>query len=89
MDTFNNIQLAISVTKGEVSFTLKMSPEMAPHVQIVAYTVLHSERMIAHRADFPTEKCFSHKVRGRTWRSGRTWKIKEISSESSGLGVVK
>ncbi|XP_036942928.1 alpha-2-macroglobulin-P-like [Acanthopagrus latus] len=50
------------VTEGEVSFTLKASPEIAPVVQVVAYTVLPSETVIAHSADFSTEKCFSNKV---------------------------
>uniref|UniRef100_A0A671UZM6 Alpha-2-macroglobulin domain-containing protein n=1 Tax=Sparus aurata TaxID=8175 RepID=A0A671UZM6_SPAAU len=59
-----NIQLlfAVSVTEGEVSFTLKASPEIAPVVQVVAYTVLPSETVIAHSADFSTEKCLSNKV---------------------------
>ncbi|XP_038548732.1 alpha-2-macroglobulin-like isoform X4 [Micropterus salmoides] len=51
-----------SVTEGEVSFKLTVSAEMAPQVQVVAYAVLPSETVIAHRADFSTEKCFSHKV---------------------------
>ncbi|XP_045930043.1 alpha-2-macroglobulin-like, partial [Micropterus dolomieu] len=51
-----------SVTEGEVSFKLTVSAEMAPQVQVVAYTVLPSETVIAHSADFSTEKCFSHKV---------------------------
>ncbi|XP_067449972.1 alpha-2-macroglobulin-like [Thunnus thynnus] len=50
------------VTEGEVSFQLKVSPEMAPEVQVVAYAVLPSETIIAHSADFSTEKCLSHKV---------------------------
>uniref|UniRef100_A0A3Q1J6W2 Alpha-2-macroglobulin bait region domain-containing protein n=1 Tax=Anabas testudineus TaxID=64144 RepID=A0A3Q1J6W2_ANATE len=52
----------VSVNEGEVSFKLKMSPEMAPEVQIVAYAVLPNEKMFANSADFSTEKCFSHKV---------------------------
>nr|XP_046244328.1 alpha-2-macroglobulin-like [Scatophagus argus] len=51
-----------SVNEGEVSFTLEVSPEMAPYVQVVAYTALSNEIVIAHSADFPTEKCFSHEV---------------------------
>ncbi|XP_070762047.1 alpha-2-macroglobulin-like [Enoplosus armatus] len=50
------------VTEGEVSFQLKVSAEMAPMVQVVAYAVLSNESVIAHRADFSTDKCFSHKV---------------------------
>lgn len=58
---------AFSVSEGEVSFKLKVSPEMAPDVRVVAYAVLPSENVIAHSADFSTEKCFGHKVseRGR------------------------
>uniref|UniRef100_A0A7N8XN56 Alpha-2-macroglobulin-like n=1 Tax=Mastacembelus armatus TaxID=205130 RepID=A0A7N8XN56_9TELE len=52
----------VSVTESEVSFKLKVSPEMAPFVQVVAYAVLPSKTMIAKSADFSTEKCFSNKV---------------------------
>uniref|UniRef100_A0A4W6FEE1 Alpha-2-macroglobulin-like n=1 Tax=Lates calcarifer TaxID=8187 RepID=A0A4W6FEE1_LATCA len=48
--------------QGEVSFKLSVPPEMAPDVQVVAYAILPSENVIAHSADFSTEKCFSHKV---------------------------
>uniref|UniRef100_A0A3Q1K3Z3 Alpha-2-macroglobulin-like n=1 Tax=Anabas testudineus TaxID=64144 RepID=A0A3Q1K3Z3_ANATE len=51
-----------SVNEGEVSLKLKVSPEMAPEVQVVAYAVLPSETVIATSSDFSTEKCFSHKV---------------------------
>nr|XP_020457682.1 alpha-1-macroglobulin-like [Monopterus albus] len=57
-----------SVTEGEVSFKLKVSPKMAPVVQIVAYVVLPSETVIANSADFPTEKCFSNK--DNRWNKG-------------------
>uniref|UniRef100_A0A671U9S6 Alpha-2-macroglobulin-like n=1 Tax=Sparus aurata TaxID=8175 RepID=A0A671U9S6_SPAAU len=51
-----------SVTEGELSFKLKVSAEIAPDVQIVAYAILPSETVIAHSADFSTEKCFSNEV---------------------------
>ncbi|XP_054590976.2 alpha-2-macroglobulin-like [Nothobranchius furzeri] len=51
-----------SVNQGEMSFKLTVSPDMAPNVQIVAYAVLPSKNVIAHSADFDTEKCFSNKV---------------------------
>ncbi|KAM6987443.1 alpha-2-macroglobulin-like [Tautogolabrus adspersus] len=51
-----------TVTEGEMSFKFRVSPEMSPDVQVVAYAVLPSETVIAHSADFSTEKCFSHKV---------------------------
>uniref|UniRef100_A0A3B3VEF6 Alpha-2-macroglobulin-like n=1 Tax=Poecilia latipinna TaxID=48699 RepID=A0A3B3VEF6_9TELE len=51
-----------SVTEGEVSFKLTVSPDMAPVIQVVAYAVLPSKNVIAHSAEFSTEKCFSNKV---------------------------
>ena len=52
----------VSVNEGEVSFTLMVSPDMAPDVQVVAYAVLPSENVVAHSADFSVEKCFGNKV---------------------------
>uniref|UniRef100_A0A667YR39 Alpha-2-macroglobulin bait region domain-containing protein n=1 Tax=Myripristis murdjan TaxID=586833 RepID=A0A667YR39_9TELE len=57
-----SILVCFAVTSGEVSFEVKVSPDMAPLVQVVAYAVLPSETVIAHSADFSTEKCFSNKV---------------------------
>lgn len=62
MIAVNNSWFVVSVTEGEVSFKLKVSAEIAPDVQIVAYAILPSETVIAHSADFSTEKCFSNKV---------------------------
>uniref|UniRef100_A0A3P8V405 Alpha-2-macroglobulin-like n=2 Tax=Cynoglossus semilaevis TaxID=244447 RepID=A0A3P8V405_CYNSE len=50
------------VTEGELSFKLYIRPEMAPEIQVVVYTVLPSETVLADSADFSTEKCFKHKV---------------------------
>uniref|UniRef100_A0A8D3ECJ0 Si:ch211-212c13.8 n=1 Tax=Scophthalmus maximus TaxID=52904 RepID=A0A8D3ECJ0_SCOMX len=50
------------VMEGKVSFKLNVQPEIAPGVQVVAYAVLPSENVIAHKVDFSVEKCFSHKV---------------------------
>ncbi|CAL8360370.1 unnamed protein product [Merluccius merluccius] len=50
------------VTKGEVTIKVKVSPDMAPLVQVVAYTSLPSENVIAHKLDFDTEKCFANQV---------------------------
>ncbi|XP_028429998.1 alpha-2-macroglobulin [Perca flavescens] len=50
------------VNEGEVSCKLTVSPDMAPDVQVVAYSVLPSETVIANSADFSTEQCFSQKV---------------------------
>uniref|UniRef100_A0A667YQQ0 Alpha-2-macroglobulin-like n=1 Tax=Myripristis murdjan TaxID=586833 RepID=A0A667YQQ0_9TELE len=54
--------VCFAVTSGEVFFEVEVSPDMAPLVQVVAYAVLPSETVIAHSADFSTEKCFSNKV---------------------------
>ncbi|KAJ3590956.1 hypothetical protein NHX12_008904 [Muraenolepis orangiensis] len=50
------------VTKGEVTITLTVSPDLAPLVQVVVYASLPSENVIAHSADFDTEKCFANQV---------------------------
>uniref|UniRef100_A0AAZ1X9D9 Alpha-2-macroglobulin bait region domain-containing protein n=1 Tax=Oreochromis aureus TaxID=47969 RepID=A0AAZ1X9D9_OREAU len=50
-----------SVTEGQVNFEFRVSPEMAPEFQLVAYAVLPSEDVIAHSANFSTDKCFSNK----------------------------
>lgn len=54
--------LCVSVNEGEVSLRLTVSPEMTPDIQIVAYAVLPNENVIAHSAEFSTEKCFTNKV---------------------------
>ncbi|KAM9318614.1 alpha-2-macroglobulin-like [Pholidichthys leucotaenia] len=51
-----------SVNEGVVSFKLRASAEMTPDIKVVAYVVLSGENVIADRANFPTEKCFSNKV---------------------------
>ncbi|XP_005937451.1 alpha-2-macroglobulin-like protein 1 [Haplochromis burtoni] len=51
-----------TVNEGEVSLKLTVSPEMTPDIQIVAYAVLPSENVIAHSAEFSTEKCFTNMV---------------------------
>uniref|UniRef100_A0A8C8D407 Uncharacterized protein n=1 Tax=Oncorhynchus tshawytscha TaxID=74940 RepID=A0A8C8D407_ONCTS len=40
----------------------ELVPEMAPVVQVLVYSMLPSETVIAHSMNFPTEKCFRHKV---------------------------
>ncbi|XP_054884621.1 alpha-2-macroglobulin-like [Poeciliopsis prolifica] len=50
------------VNEGVVSFKLHVSPEMAPVIHVVAYAVLSNQNVIAHNAEFSTEKCFSNKV---------------------------
>lgn len=58
--------VSLSVTEGSISFNVKMSPELSPALQVIAYVVLPSENVIAHKADFTVTKCFLNKVGGRT-----------------------
>ncbi|KAM8853867.1 alpha-2-macroglobulin-P-like [Synchiropus picturatus] len=50
------------VVKGEITFPLSVTADMAPVVQVVAYTVLPSETVIADSEDFSTRKCFNNKA---------------------------
>uniref|UniRef100_A0A3P9CYR2 Alpha-2-macroglobulin-like n=1 Tax=Maylandia zebra TaxID=106582 RepID=A0A3P9CYR2_9CICH len=62
VDLWMHVWTCVSVNEGQVSFKVRVSPEMAPEFQVVAYAVLPSEDVIAHSADFSTDKCFSNKV---------------------------
>uniref|UniRef100_A0A8C8CWS4 Alpha-2-macroglobulin-like n=1 Tax=Oncorhynchus tshawytscha TaxID=74940 RepID=A0A8C8CWS4_ONCTS len=53
---------SLVLTEGEVTLKLAVVPEMAPVVQVLVYSMLPSETVIAHSMNFPTEKCFRHKV---------------------------
>lgn len=61
--------VSVPATEGSVSFTLNMSPEFSPALQVVAYAVLPSEHVIAHKADLAVTKCFLNKV---GWRRSQT-----------------
>ncbi|XP_036817295.1 alpha-2-macroglobulin-like isoform X3 [Oncorhynchus mykiss] len=50
------------ITEGEVTLKLAVVPEMTPLVQVLVYSMLPSEAIIAHSMNFPSEKCFRHKV---------------------------
>uniref|UniRef100_A0AAZ3NU98 Alpha-2-macroglobulin-like n=1 Tax=Oncorhynchus tshawytscha TaxID=74940 RepID=A0AAZ3NU98_ONCTS len=52
----------LEVAEGDVTLTLAVVPEMAPVVQLLVYSMLPSETVIAHSMNFPTEKCFRNKV---------------------------
>lgn len=58
---FNHGSL-VAVTEKEFTFKLRISSDMSPEIQVVAYAILPSQGVIAHSANFPTEKCFSHDV---------------------------
>lgn len=57
----------VAVAEGDVTLTLAVVPEMAPVVQLLVYSMLPSETVIAHSMNFPTEKCFRNKVCGGVW----------------------
>lgn len=57
-----NAASPVTDTEGEFTFKLEVSADIAPSFQVVAYAILPSQGVIAHSADFDTEKCFSHSV---------------------------
>uniref|UniRef100_A0A672JGJ6 Uncharacterized protein n=1 Tax=Salarias fasciatus TaxID=181472 RepID=A0A672JGJ6_SALFA len=64
MHGFNKIDLKNQpgMDVGEVSFQFKVSPDMSPGIQVVAYASLPSEKVVTQNAEFSTETCFNHKV---------------------------
>ncbi|XP_034024636.1 alpha-2-macroglobulin-like [Thalassophryne amazonica] len=63
MQGYENVDiLECPVTDGKVTFKLKVTAVFAPEFQVVAYVVLPSLTVIAHKADFLTEKFFAHEV---------------------------
>lgn len=61
---------SVSATEGSIFFTVKMSPEYSPALQVVAYAILPSEHVIAHKANLAVTKCFRNQVGWRTSRTG-------------------
>ncbi|KAM9468622.1 alpha-2-macroglobulin-like [Clarias gariepinus] len=57
-----NMEDSTDARKGKISFTLSVLAEFAPIVQVLAYTVLPSENVIAASKNFDVEKCFQNKV---------------------------
>ncbi|XP_018618849.1 alpha-2-macroglobulin-like protein 1 [Scleropages formosus] len=51
-----------NMTRGNLTISLKVTPNMAPVVQVLVYIVLPSRNVISASMAFPTEKCFQHKV---------------------------
>ncbi|XP_053543558.1 alpha-2-macroglobulin isoform X2 [Ictalurus punctatus] len=56
------VEASTDVRKGKISFKLSIVPELAPVVQVVVYSVLPSENIIAANKNFNVEKCFGNKV---------------------------
>ncbi|KAB5550299.1 hypothetical protein PHYPO_G00052250 [Pangasianodon hypophthalmus] len=56
------VEDSADVRKGKISFKLSVVAELAPVVQVVVYSVLPSENIIAASKNFDVEKCFRNKV---------------------------
>ncbi|XP_060743883.1 alpha-2-macroglobulin-P-like isoform X2 [Tachysurus vachellii] len=56
------VEASTDLRKGKISFKLSVLAELAPVVQVVAYSVLPSENIIAASRNFDVEKCFRNKV---------------------------
>ncbi|XP_060743884.1 alpha-2-macroglobulin-like isoform X3 [Tachysurus vachellii] len=56
------VEASTDTRKGKISFKLSVLAELAPLVQVVAYSVLPSENVIAASRNFDVEKCFRNKV---------------------------
>ncbi|XP_061104061.1 alpha-2-macroglobulin-like [Conger conger] len=50
------------VKRGEFSFSLKQTGDLAPYAQVVVYTVLPDGEVVADSFDFPIQLCFKNKV---------------------------
>ncbi|XP_058269792.1 alpha-2-macroglobulin-like isoform X1 [Hemibagrus wyckioides] len=56
------VEESTDVRKGKISFKLSVVTELAPEVQVVAYSVLPSENIMAASKKFYVEKCFRNTV---------------------------
>lgn len=56
------VEESTDIRKGKISFKLSVVAELAPVVQVLAYSVLPSENIIAANKNFDVEKCFQNKV---------------------------
>ncbi|XP_060743880.1 alpha-2-macroglobulin-like isoform X3 [Tachysurus vachellii] len=56
------VEASTETRKGKVSFKLPVDAEMSPVMQVVLYSVLPSENVIASSREFSVEKCFRNKV---------------------------
>ncbi|XP_027031012.2 alpha-2-macroglobulin-like [Tachysurus fulvidraco] len=75
------VEASTDLRKGKISFKLSVLAELAPVVQVVAYSVLPSENVIASRRNFDVEKCFRNKV------SLQFSPSKAVPGEKNTLGV--
>ncbi|XP_035289149.1 alpha-2-macroglobulin-like isoform X1 [Anguilla anguilla] len=50
------------VKRGEFSFSLQQTEDLAPYAQVVVYTVLPNGEVVADNFNFPVQLCFKNKV---------------------------
>ncbi|KAG1931636.1 pregnancy zone protein [Pimephales promelas] len=63
LDGFQTVKAkARAVTSGSVTFQLSVGVDMAPAVQILVYSVLPSENVVAASVSFGTDMCFQNQV---------------------------
>ncbi|XP_064205638.1 alpha-2-macroglobulin-like [Anguilla rostrata] len=53
---------AEEVKRGELSFSLQQTEDLAPYAQVVVYTVLPNGEVVADNFNFPIQLCFKNKV---------------------------
>ncbi|CAL1581108.1 unnamed protein product [Knipowitschia caucasica] len=59
-----------TMTRGDISFFMEITPDLAPAVTLVAYAVLPSASVIATSKEYITTKCFSNEVFPKEQRGG-------------------
>ncbi|KAJ8267035.1 hypothetical protein GJAV_G00137560 [Gymnothorax javanicus] len=58
----HEITLNEEVQRGELSFSLPHTEDLAPYAQLVLYTVLPNGEVVADSYDYPIQLCFKNKV---------------------------
>ncbi|XP_039516503.1 murinoglobulin-1-like isoform X1 [Pimephales promelas] len=59
---FQTVKAGDAVTSGSVTFQLSVRVDMTPAVQILVYSVLPSENVVAASVPFGTDMCFQNQV---------------------------
>ncbi|KAM9468690.1 alpha-2-macroglobulin-like isoform 2-T2 [Clarias gariepinus] len=78
------------VRKGKISFQLLVVAELAPVVQVLAYSVLPSDHVIAASKNYDVEKCFRNKFSPSKAVPGEknTLELSALPGSLCGLSVV-
>ncbi|XP_035289611.1 alpha-2-macroglobulin-like [Anguilla anguilla] len=57
-----HLPVRLHVKRGELSFSLHQTEDLAPYAQVVVYTVLPNGEVVADSFNFPIQLCFKNKV---------------------------